>query len=88
MAIVMDNQKANGIRLMILSDCFNNRINESTIMVGVSERHIGGQFTVVIDKAAIKNQELDCIKNKIRQLKMRLDIHESKDMKSLIIDEK
>jgi hypothetical protein len=75
----MNNSTAHGIRSVLIKEC---NIPEKDIWVGLSTHHTGFA-TVIINKEAITDVVLDCIKSKIDGL----SIHESNDKKCLIIDE-
>jgi hypothetical protein len=75
----MNDSMAHRIRSVLIKEC---NISKKDIWVGISTQHTGFG-TVIINKEAINNVVLDCIKNKVDGL----SIHESNDKKCLIIDE-
>lgn len=74
----MDNITANKLRTEIMKDCFNSKIGEDDIRIGLSKRH-AGYFTVIIKKELFENE---CVKSKISGL----GTYDSEDKNFLIID--
>ena len=74
----MNNIMANNLRTEILKDCFNSKIGEDDIRVGLSKRHIG-YFTVIIKKELTQNVY---VKSKIKGL----ETYYSEDKNFLIIN--
>jgi hypothetical protein len=75
----MNDSTAHSIRLLLIKEC---KISEKDIWAGLSTQHTGFS-TVIINKEALNNQVLDCVKKNIN----RLNIHDSKDKKCVIVDE-